>query len=33
MLLVRKGIFTKVEFLEMGRVVDGEMKRERKREL
>ena len=30
-LLVEKGIFTKEEFLEMVKVVDREMKRERKR--
>jgi len=30
-LLIEKGIFTKEEFLEMVKVVDREMKRERKR--
>ena len=32
-LLVEKGIFSKKEFLEMVKIVDREMKRERKREL
>ena len=32
-LLIEKGIFTKVVFLEMVKVVDREMKRKRKREL